>query len=76
MKMTTLNARVAIYCDVEIKVDDNFDFKNYDADELIDKALENAPEPYDYHLGRVVEPDGYEVLSIWDEDLTTCFYAG
>ena len=74
--MTTLNARVAIYCDVAIEVNDNFDFENYDADELIDKAFANTPEPYDPHCGRVVEAAGYEVLSIWDEDSTTCFYAG
>lgn len=72
----TFSARVAIYCDVEIEVDNNFDFHNYDADELIDKAFEKTPEPYDPHCGRVVEAAGYEVLSIWDEENDICLYAG
>ena len=74
--MKTFNARVAIYCDVEIEVPDNFDSENYDADDLIDKALENTPEPYDTRAGRVVEACGYEVLSIWDEENDKCLYAG
>lgn len=73
--MKSLNARVAIYCDVEIKVDDDFDFDNYDADNLIDKALENASNLY--NCGEIIrDVDYYEVLSIWDEDLTKCLYAG
>ena len=73
--MKSLNARVAIYCDVEIKVDDDFDFDNYDTDSLIDKALENAPNLY--NCDEIIrDVDYYEVLSIWDEDLTKCLYAG
>ena len=74
--MKTFNARVAIYCDVEIEVPDNFDFDNYDADDLIDQTFDNTPEPYDTKLGRVVEAAGYEVLSIWDEENNLCLYAG
>ena len=73
--MKTFNARVAIYCDVEIEVDDNFDYDNYDTDSLIDKAFEKTPEPYDTNAGRVVEAAGYEVLSIWDEKYDVCLYA-
>ena len=74
--MKTFNARVAIYCDVEIEVPDNFDFDNYDADNLIDQTFDNTPEPYDPKLGRVIEAAGYEVLSIWDEENNLCLYAG
>lgn len=73
--MKTFNARVAIYCDVEIEVPDDFDYDNYDADDLIDKAFENTPEPYDTRAGRVVEACGYEVISIWDEEKDVCLYA-
>ena len=73
--MKTFNARVAIYCDVEIEVDDNFDYDNYDADTLIEQALENTPEPYDTRAGRVVEAAGYEVLSIWDDEQDKCIFA-
>ena len=74
--MKTFNARVAIYCDVEIEVDDDFDYDNYDADTLLEQALENTPEPYDPKAGRVVEAVGYEVLSIWDDEQDKCLYAG
>lgn len=73
--MKTFNARVAIFCDVDIEVPDDFDFDNYDADDLIDQALENTPEPYNPKLGRVVEAAGYEVISIWDEENNLCLYA-
>lgn len=69
--MKSLNARVAIYCDVEIKVDDDFDFNNYSTGKLINKAIENAPE-----LSCTGDDVEYEVLSIWDEDLDKCLYAG
>ena len=73
--MKTFNARVAIYCDVEIEVPDDFDYNNYDTDNLIDKAFEKTPEPYDTHAGRIVEAAGYEILSIWDEKYDVCLYA-
>lgn len=73
--MKTFNARVAIYCDVEVEVPDDFDYDNYDADDLIDKVFEKTPEPYDTNAGRVVEACGYEVMSIWDEENDVCLYA-
>ena len=75
--MKIFNARVAIYCDVEIEVPDSFDVDNHtdeELDELIDKALKAAPEPYDTKTGRVTEACGYEVLSIWDETDETPAY--
>lgn len=66
--MKSLVTRVAIYCNVEIEVDDDFDLNDYDTDSLIDKVSENVsnlcPE----------EESDYEILSIWDEDLTKCLY--
>lgn len=73
--MKTFNARVAIFCDVEIEVPDDFDYNNYDTDDLINKTFEKTPEPYDTNAGRVVEAAGYEVMSIWDEENDVCLYA-
>ena len=73
--MKSFNTRVAIYCDVEVEVPDDFDYDNYDVDNLIDKAFEKTPEPYDTNTGRGVEACGYEVLSIWDEEKNICIYA-
>lgn len=73
--MRTFNARVAIYCDVEIEVPDDFDYDNYDADDLIDKAFEKTPEPYDTNASKAFEVCGYEVISIWDEEKDLCLYA-
>ena len=73
--MKTLNARVAIYCDVEVEVPDDFDYyDSYDTDSLMDRVFENTPEPYDSKAGRVVEACGYEILSIWDEKDDVCLY--
>ena len=69
-----LNARVAIYVDVEFETPEGFDPNDYDADLLIDRAFELCPEPYDTVAGRVIGADGYEVLSIWDEYCEKCFY--
>jgi len=66
--MKSLVARVAIYCNVEIEVDDDFDFNNYDTDSLIDEVSENVSNLYPE------EESDYEILSIWDEDLTKCLY--
>lgn len=66
--MKSLVARVAIYCNVEIKVDDDFDLNNYDTDSLIDEVFENVSNLYPE------EETDCEILSIWDEDLTKCLY--
>jgi len=66
--MKSLVARVAIYCNVEIEVDDDFDLNNYDTDSLIDEVSENVSNLYPE------EESDYEILSIWDEDLTKCLY--
>ena len=74
--MKIFNARVAIYCDVEFEAPDGFDSNNYTSDELDDlmqKALENTPELYNTHAGRVYPSDYYEVLSIWDNE-DNCIY--
>lgn len=77
--MRTFNARVAIYCDVEIEVPESFDVDNFEAEELdalIDQAIDNAPELYNPKVGRVAEVDCYEVLSIWDEEKNIPIYEG
>lgn len=77
--MKTFNARVAIYCDVEIEVPDTFDPNNFEAEELdklLDQALENSPELYDTKAGRAYPADAYEVLSIWDWDTDTYIFEG
>ena len=79
MKIRTFNARVAIYCDVEIEVPESFDvdnFKSEELDALIDQAFKNTPKPYDPKIGRVVDACGYEVLSIWDEEKDIPIYEG
>ena len=77
--MRTFNARVAIYCDVEIEVPDSFDsenFKSEEVDVLMDQAFENTPELYDPKTGRVVDTYEYEVISIWDEEKNISVYEG
>ena len=77
--MRTFNARVAIYCDVEIEVPDSFDvdnFKSEEVDALMDQAFENTPELYDPKAGRVVDTYEYEVISIWDEEKNISVYEG
>lgn len=71
--MKTFNARVAIYCDVPIEVPDNFDYENYDADELIDKVFDKTPDLYNPNTGRPEGDFEIEVVSIWDEE-DNCLY--
>jgi len=77
--MKTFNARVAIYCDVEIEAPDSFDIDNYESEELdalIEQAFDKAPELYDPKIGRTVEAEGYELFSIWDEVKNVVIYEG
>lgn len=71
--MKTFNARVAIYCDVPIEVPDDFDYENYDADELIEKAFDKTPELYNPNTGHPERNFEVEVVSIWDEE-DNCLY--
>lgn len=74
--MKTFNARVAIYCDVEVEVPDSFDPLNYTSEELdglMQEVLENSPELYNTRAGRVYPSNYYEVLSIWDNE-DNCIY--
>lgn len=72
--MKTFNARVAIYCDVPIEVPDDFDYENYDADDLIEKVYDKTPELHNPITGHPEECVETEVVSIWDED-DNCLYA-
>jgi hypothetical protein len=77
--MKIFNARVAIYCDVEIEVPESFDYENFKSEELdvlFDQVFENTPELYDPKAGRVVNDYEYEVLSIWDEEKDISIYEG
>ena len=77
--MSKFNARVAIFCDVEVEMPDTFDSENFESEEfdvLMDKIFKATPEPYDTQAGRVVEACGYEIMSVWDEEKDIPIYDG
>ena len=75
--MRTFNARLAIYCDVEVEVPESFDinnFKDEELDALIDQAFANVPVLSDPESGKMLDIYEYEVCSIWDKEKNIPIY--
>lgn len=65
--MRTVTARVAINCDVEINVEDDFNPDYCDLDTLFFDAFNNTPIPCDRFSKKPVDECDYRILSIWDD---------